>query len=127
MKDNNNLTIKQIKTKYNIQDNNIISRLILLKQKIESKKQGNINYDELLTFLQGSMNYDNMQLWIMKKESQDIKLTLSNKLKKFFEIKTDDEILSLYDIEQNYDENNIGSFKRKLKKKIIKYYTLIIF
>ena len=65
MKDNNNLTIEHIKTKYNIQDNDIVLRLILLKQKIESKKQGNINYDELLTFLQGSMNYDDMQLWIM--------------------------------------------------------------
>ena len=116
MKDNNNLTIKLIKTKYNIQDNNIISRLIIIKQKIESKKQSNINYDELLTFLQSSMNYDDMQLWLMKKESQGIKLTLDDKLKIFFEINTDDEILLLYDIEQNYDENNIGSIKKKLKK-----------
>lgn len=116
MKDNNNLTIEHIKTKYNIQDNDIVSRFILLKQKIESKKQSNINYDELLTFLQSSMNYDDMQLWLMKKESQGIKLTLNDKLKIFFEINTDDEILLLYNIEQNYDENNIGSIKRKLKK-----------
>ena len=74
--------------------------------------------DELILFLKSAMNYDDMQIWLMKKEFQGIKLTLNDKLKNFFELKTEDDILRLYDIEQNYDQNNIDSIKKTLKKRL---------
>ena len=110
-----NLTTDELKVKYDLQDDNIILRLISLRESIKTKKQKSMSYDELILFLQSAMNYDDMQIWLMEKEFQGIQLTLNDKLRKFFELKTEDDILRLYDIEQNYDQNNIDSISKTLK------------
>ena len=73
--------------------------------------------DELILFLQSAMNYDDIQIWLMKMQFQGVQITLNDELKKFFELKTDDDILRLYDIEQNCNQNNIDSIRKTLKKK----------
>lgn len=113
-----NSTIDELKVKYNLQDDNVVLRLISLRESIKTKKQKSMSYDELILFLQSAMNYDDMQIWLMEKEFQGIKLTLNDELKKFFELKTEDDILRLYDIEQNYDQNNIDSISKTLKKRL---------
>ena len=110
-----NLTTDELKVKYDLQDDNIILRLISLRESIKTKKQKSMSYDELILFLQSAMNYDDMQIWLMEKEFQGIQLTLNDKLRKFFELKTEDDILRLYDIEQNYDQINIDSISKTLK------------
>ena len=113
-----NSTIDELKVKYNLQDDNVVLRLISLMESIKTKKQKSMSYDELILFLQSAMNYDDMQIWLMKKEFQGIQLTLNDELKKFFELKTEDDILRLYDVEQNYDQNNIDSISKTLKKRL---------
>ena len=113
-----NSTIDELKVKYNLQDDNVVLRLISLMESIKTKKQKSMSYDELILFLQSAVNYDDMQIWLMKKEFQGIQLTLNDELKKFFELKTEDDILRLYDVEQNYDQNNIDSISKNLKKRL---------
>ncbi len=102
-----------------IEPNSEVSlRLMSLKEKIRTEKNRNMDYIELLDFLQNVMNYDEMQIWLMRKRIDGVKLTLNDGLKKFFELKTDDDILALYDIEQNCNQNNIDNIRKKLRKSL---------
>ena len=102
----NNLDIEELKFKYNLQ-NDIICKLCSLKNLIEEKRQKSMNYNELITFLKSAMNYDERQIWFIKQQILNINITLNEELKKFFELKTNDDILILYDVEQNYNQNNL--------------------
>ncbi len=116
MKKKENLTIEEIKLKYDLQDDDVVLRLLTLKSAIKTERQKSINYNELLSFLKSSMNYDEMQIWLMRKQMEGVELSLNDKLKKFFELNSNDDILILYDVEQNYDQNNIDEIKKTLKK-----------
>ena len=112
----NNLDIEELKCKYNLQDD-IICKLCSLKNLIEEKRQKSMNYNELITFLKSAMNYDEMQIWFIKQQILNKKITLNEELKKFFELKTNDDILILYDVEQNYNQNNLDEIKRVLENR----------
>ena len=103
-----NLTIEEVKLKYSL-DDDVALRLEMIKFIL------NMNYDELILFLKNIMNYDEMQIWLMRKQMEGIELTLNDELKKFFTLKTNNDILRLYDVEQNYDQNNINELKLLLK------------
>ena len=103
-----NLTIEDVKLKYSL-DDDVALRLEMIKFIL------NMNYDELILFLKNIMNYDEMQIWLMRKQMEGIELTLNDELKKFFTLKTNNDILRLYDVEQNYDQNNINELKLLLK------------
>ena len=104
MKKKENLTIEEIKLKYDLQDDDVVLRLLTLKSAIKTERQKSINYNELLSFLKSSMNYDEMQIWLMRKQMEGV------------ELNSNDDILILYDVEQNYDQNNIDEIKKTLKK-----------
>ena len=105
---NKNLTIEEVKLRYSL-DDDVALRLEMIKSIL------NMNYDELILFLKNIMNYDEMQIWLMRKQMEGIELTLNDELKKFFTLKTNNDILRLYDVEQNYDQNNINELKLLLK------------
>lgn len=111
------LTPEEIKSVYNLQDDDIVLRITVLKSIIKTERQKSVNYNELLAFLKSAMNYDEMQIWLMKKQMEGAQLTFNDELKKFFELYSNDDILKLYDIEQNYDENNINGIKKVLEKR----------
>ena len=92
-------------------------RLSGLKQEFYTKKQVSMEYDELINFLRNAMNYGEMQIWIMKQQVNGIEPTLNDMLKKFFELKTNEDIIKLYDIEQNYNENNLNNVKKLIRTK----------
>lgn len=97
-----------------IQNSDIVSRLLTIKETLEEKKNGKMSYSKLFKFLKSIMNYDEMQIWIMKQQMIGRELTINDMLEKFFELKTDEDIMKLYDIEQNYNENNINHIKESL-------------
>lgn len=107
-----NLTIEEIKLKYDLQDDDVVLRLWTLKSTIKTERQTTMNYNELLAFLKSAMNYDEMQIWLMRKQMEGVELTLNDALKKFFELKSNDDILRLYDVEQNYNQNNIKKIRK---------------
>ena len=110
-------TLDELRIKYNIQDINVILRLISLRKSFKKYKQRSMSYYELILFLKSVMNYGDMQIWLMEKQLLRIQVTLEEQLKKFFELTTEDDILGLYDIEQNYDQKNIDSISKTLGKK----------
>lgn len=111
----NKHTIKKIKEKYNIQNENVIRRLIALKKKFELQKQINMDYDELLIFLEKVMKYDTIHLWLLEQQFQNKKPSLNEKLDKLFKLKTDTDILKIYDIEQNIKRNNEKILKKEFR------------
>lgn len=90
--------IEEFKKTYNIQDTDIVFRLLKIKAKLANERNINMNNDELFDFLNYAMNFDEMNIWLIRKQFEGEELTLNDELKKFFELKTDDEILVLYDI-----------------------------
>lgn len=109
-------TQEKIKMLYNIQDAETIQRLINLQLFFEQTKHVIMSIEQLIIFLKAAINYDDMQIWIMKQKRNGVQLSLNDTLKKFFELKTDEEILRQYDVEQNYNTNNIARVRKVLKK-----------
>lgn len=109
-------TLEKIKSLYNIQDDETAQRIINLKSIIKQTKQQSMTIDELIIFLNDAMNYDEMQIWLMRQKIKGVELSLNEKLKKFFDLNSDEEILKIYDIQQNYDENNITGIRKVLTK-----------
>lgn len=116
IKSKEDLTEEEIKLEYGIQDNEIILRIYEIKLAIKDKKQKNMSIDELMSFLKSIMNYDDMQIWLMRKQIQGIDVTLNDKLKKLFELKSNEDILRSYGVEQNYNQNNINGPRKILEK-----------
>lgn len=123
----NEVEANKIKLSYGIEEDKIVNRILSLRAMLEKSQQRKIGIDELIKFLKNAMNYDEMQIWLLSKQMDSIELTLNDKLGKFFELKSDEDILRIYDSEQNYDQNNInnissvidGSNPNKEKKKCI--------
>ena len=109
--------IEEFQKIYNIQDTNIVLRLLNIKAKLANERNVNMNNDELFDFLNYAMNFDEMQIWLIRMQLEGEELTLNDELKKFFELKTDDEILVLYDIGQNINEESIENARKLIKKR----------
>lgn len=113
---NNNLSllIDDIKSTYNINNDKIIYRLLELRDLIMDNKKKDISILDLIKFLNSAMNYDEMQIWLLRKQMKGKVLTLEDKLSKFFELKSNREILNLYIAEENYNQNNIDDIRKSL-------------
>ena len=113
---NNNLSllIDDIKSTYNINDDKIVYRLLELRDLIIDNKKKDISILDLIKFLNSAMNYDEMQIWLLRKQMKGKVLTLEDKLSKFFELKSNREILNLYIAEENYNQNNIDDIRKSL-------------
>ena len=108
--------INEIKKIYNVEDIDVALRLIDIRSKLAKERNIDMSIEELFSFLNNAMNYDEMQIWLVRKNLEGIELSFNDTLKKFFELKTDEDILKLYDVEQNYNQSNIDSVKKTLKK-----------
>ena len=76
-------TLEKIKSLYNIQDDETAQRIINLKSIIKQTKQQSMTIDELIIFLNDAMNYDEMQIWLMRQKIKGVELSLNEKLKNF--------------------------------------------
>ena len=113
MNKNNNEEIDKMRLEYKFTDD-IINRISKLRALIYEYKQILLSYDEMISFLEYAMNYDEMQLWLMTERLKGVTPTLSEKIRKFFELETDEDILILFDIENNYDQENIDDILKRI-------------
>ena len=111
----NNIILEEFRKLYNIQDKNVLLRLLGIKSKLARERNIDMGVDDLILFLSNAMNYGEMQIWLIRQNLEGIELSLSDKLKRFFELETDEELLILYDIEQNYNEQNIENVRQLIK------------
>ena len=107
----NNIILEEFRKLYNIQDKNVLLRLLGIKSKLARERNIDMGVDDLILFLSNAMNYGEMQIWLIRQNLEGIELSLSDKLKRFFELETDEGLLILYDIEQNYNEQNIENVR----------------
>ena len=113
----NNKELEEFRKLYNIQDTNVILRLLDIKSILARERNIDMGFEDLLSFLDNAMNYDEMQIWLTRQNLAGIELSLNDKLKKFFELRTNEEILFLYDIGQNYNEKNFENVMQLIKGK----------
>lgn len=57
--------------------------ILNLKSIIKQTKQQSMTIDELIIFLNDAMNYDEMQIWLMRQKIKGVELSLNEKLKNF--------------------------------------------
>lgn len=111
----NNIILEEFRKLYNIQDKNVLLRLLGIKSKLARERNIDMGVEDLILFLSNAMNYGEMQIWLIRQNLEGIELSLSDKLKRFFELETDEGLLILYDIEQNYNEQNIENVRQLIK------------
>lgn len=97
----------RIKGDYHDLEANVIQRILEVQKLLIHERKHTMSIEEILRFLSSAMNYGKFQLWLWENKSNGIELNINDKLKKFFSETTNEEILGLYDIEQNYNKNNI--------------------
>ncbi len=74
-----------------------ILRIISLQEDFYTKKQIYMECNDLIKFLKSAMNFDEKQIWYLKQQAQGFELKLDDMLEKFFELKTNEDIIKLYD------------------------------
>ena len=60
-----------------------------------------LDYDEIISFLRSAMNYDEMNIWLLRMSAKGIDVSLDESLSKFFELVPQEKILSLYDVHKD--------------------------
>lgn len=112
----NNKELEEFR-KFSIRDTKVLSRLLSIRSKLVCERNIDMGAEELLSFLASAMNYGNMSVWLIRQKLKGIKLSLNDKLKKFFELETDEAILILYDIEQDHYEKNVEYVRKVIRNK----------
>lgn len=97
-------------------DHDVISKIIELQGIILDKKHKSLSVEKIIRFLESAMNYGKFQIWLLDNPIDSIKLSANDKLRKFLEETSTDEILTLYDIEQNYDDANLENVVQQTEK-----------
>ena len=114
-------------SKYEITDEKLIQRLNIFKDKLEKRLNKEVSVDELIAYLNISMNCDSVQLRSVENEINGITTTLEEDLQYLFEMETDERIFIQHDCMSNVDEENLkdvmesyGIFPNKNKTEDIK-------
>ena len=97
-------------------DHDVIPKIIELQGIILDKKHKSLSVEKMIRFLESAMNYGKFQIWLLDNQIDGIKLSTNDKLRKFLEETSTDEILTLYDIEQNYDDANLENVVQQTEK-----------
>lgn len=117
MRTNQNINIernsKENKEAFNLEDATL-NRILMLQQQIATKKQKNLSLEELLDFLNRAANYNGFQLWLKDLNEQGRELSKSQKITLLLSRTSDNDLLRLYDVENNYDESNLQSIDRMI-------------
>ena len=97
-------------------DLDVIGRLLEIQKLLKQERQVFLSIDEIIKFLNYAMNFDEFQIWLIRNKTEGVKLSDNDVLQKFFSQITEEKILQFYDVEQNFDENNLNSIRKTLEK-----------
>lgn len=86
-------------------------RLVEIQKMLEQERHQELSIEEILIFIKDAMNYGKFQIEISDKE-----LSFEEKLKQFLSETSNEEILTLYDVGQNYNANNIKAIDRMIEE-----------
>ena len=86
-------------------------RLVEIQKMLEQERHQELSIEEILIFIKNAMNYGKFQIEISGKG-----LSFEEKLKQFLSETSNEEILTLYDIGQNYNANNLKAIDRMIEE-----------
>ena len=101
---------KYLNTKYGLSEKNA-DRLYELKRILNKTRNISISYDELIIILKSVMNYDEINIWLVRKSLRGEEATLDEILTKYFKTNNYEDFLRIYDIDQNCNQNNIDDVR----------------
>ena len=90
--------LKKLKQKYSLKEE-VLLNVLEIQSKINEKKE--LSFDELISFLVRIMNDREMQTWRFGRSLNGEIVSLNDSLTKYFKIKTNEEIINLYELNNN--------------------------
>ena len=90
--------IKKLKQKYSLKEK-VLLNVLEIQSKINENKE--LSFDELISFLVRIMNDREMQTWRLGRSLNGEIVSLNDSLAKYFKIKTNEEIINLYELNNN--------------------------
>lgn len=98
-----------------VMDNDVMNRILELQVIIKEYYGTLVSFEDILLFLENAMNYGSFQIWLLESRLSGVTLSYEETIKRFLDENSIDEILKLYDIEQNYGEDNIEQISTSLE------------
>ena len=90
-----------------VMDNDVMNKILELQVIIIEYYGTLVSFEDILLFLENAMNYGFFQIRLLESKLSGVTLSYEETIKRFQDENSIDEILKLYDIEQNYGEDNI--------------------
>ncbi|MCI9585055.1 MAG: hypothetical protein HFH45_00220 [Bacilli bacterium] len=90
-----------------VMDNDVMNKILELQVIIKEYYGTLVSFEDILLFLENAMNYGFFQIRLLESKLSGVTLSYEETIKRFLDENSIDEILKLYDIEQNYGEDNI--------------------
>jgi len=90
--------LKKLKQKYSLKEE-VLLNVLEIQSKINEKNE--LSFGELISFLVRIMNDREMQAWIFGRNLNGEIVSLNDSLTKYFKLKTNEEIINLYELNNN--------------------------
>ena len=90
--------LKKLKQKYSLKEE-ILLNVLEIQSKINEKNE--LSFGELISFLVRVMNDREMQTWRFGRNLNGEIVSLNDSLTKYFKLKTNEEIINLYELNNN--------------------------
>lgn len=90
--------LKKLKQKYSLKEE-VLLNVLEIQSKINEKNE--LSFGELISFLVRIMNDREMQAWRFGRSLNGEIVSLNDSLAKYFKIKTNEEIINLYELNNN--------------------------
>ena len=90
--------LKKLKQKYSLKEE-VLLNVLEIQSKINEKNE--LSFGELISFLVRIMNDREMQAWRFGRNLNGEIVSLNDSLAKYFKLKTNEEIINLYELNNN--------------------------
>jgi len=90
--------LKKLKQKYSLKEE-VLLNVLEIQSKINEKNE--LSFGELISFLVRVMNDREMQTWRFGRNLNGEIVSLNDSLTKYFKLKTNEEIINLYELNNN--------------------------
>ena len=92
------------------------ARLVEIQEMIKQERNHELSIEELLSFINNAMNYGKFQALLLEKELEGEELSFEDKLNMFLSETSNEDILTLYSTEQNYNANNLRAIDKMIEE-----------
>ena len=92
--------LKKLKEKYDLKEE-VLLNVLEIQSKINEQDERKLSFDETISFLIEATKFKDMQTWIFGRTLNGEIVSLNNSLTKLFELKTNEDIINSYELNNN--------------------------